>query len=374
MPQINYVTAMNKALPFVLFVVVAGIIAYALMTGGGSKGGVPLSSTPIAQSSAAAVSSGSSSVSSLSSSAASGPALNPLTQISPHSDQLSGDQEGFDDRTATEIYKNADDALAAVKKGAVSYDDLIIEQFTEPGEDCSWCNEFYKQVKDLLAQDSTPQDQKSYYAELLAISGRTANIEALVEAIKSAKTPESADLYAEALELSQGKEAVVNYLGTQLDTTNETLKDSLVAALTNQSSRSAAEMLYKQTVKANDPDGYYSKGIGLGEFIPDPDSFPYLQDLVTKRDQYSHLAVKSLLNSGAGGLRVVLDVLSNAKDPNSDRALLKDATDHVIFDEETEPLLKKTLETSKNPVVIEFVKQILDEHKAEESAADSVEE
>ena len=367
---------MNKALPFVLFVLVAGIIAYALMTGGGSKSSGPL---PTSQSSSSVTSvgvssAGSNSVSSLPSSASSGPALNPLTQISPLTMQSGGDQEGFDDRTATEIYKNADDALAAVKKGAVSYDDLIIEQFTEPGEDCSWCNEFYKQVKDLLAQESTPQDQKSYYAELLAISGRTANIEALVEAIKSAKNPESADLFAEALELSQGKEAVVNYLGSQLDTSNDTLKDSLVAALTNQSSRSAAEMLYKQTVKANDPDGYYSKGIGLGEFIPDPDSFPYLQDIATKRDQYSHLAVKSLLNSGAGGLRVVLDVLSNSKDANSDRALLKDATDHVIFDEETEPLLKKTLETSKNPVVIEFVKQILDEHKAEESAAESAEE
>lgn len=367
---------MNKALPFVLFVVVAGIIAYALMTGGGSKSVVPGTSGPTGSASplSATAASNPNSASAASNIGPSGPALNPLTQISPIGTPSSIDQEGFDDRTATEIYKSADEALAAVKKGAVSYDDLIIEQFTEPGDDCSWCNDFYKQVKDLLAQDSTPQDQKSYYAELLAISGRPANIETLVEAIKSAKTPESADLFAEALELSQGKEAVVNYLGSQLDTANETLKDSLVAALTNQSSRTAAEMLYKQTVKANDPDGYYSKGIGLGEFIPEPDSFPYLQDLATKRDQYSHLAVKSLLNSGAGGLRVVLDVLSNSKDAQSDRALLKDASDHVIFDEETEPLLKKTLETSKNPVVIEFAKQILDEHKAEESAADSAEE
>lgn len=362
---------MNKALPFILFVIVAGIIAYALMTGG-SKTNLPLNVAANSQTPAAAtVASGATAAGSSSSGTSGSPSLNPLTQISPVAMSSENDQEGFDDRTATEIYKSADEAIAAVKKGAVSYDDLIIEQFTEPGEDCSWCGEFYKQVKDLLIQDSTPQDQKSYYAELLAISGRTANIETLVDAIKNAKTPESADLYAEALELSQGKEAVVNYLGSQLDTPNETLKDSLVAALTNQSSRNAAELLYKQTTKAGDPDGYYSKGIGLGEFIPDPDSFPYLQDLVTKRDQYSHLAVKSLLNSGAGGLRVVLDVLNNSKDAQSDRGLLKDASDHVIFDEETEPLLKKTLETSKNPVVTEFVKQILDEHKAEEAAADA---
>ena len=89
---------------------------------------------------------------------------------------------------------------------------------------------------------------------------------------------------------------VVTELSGYVNSNNELLQESAVAAITNQGSKLAAETLYKHTVEKGDADGYYSLGIGLGELIPDDETLPYLNELVSKRDKYSHLAVKALLN------------------------------------------------------------------------------
>lgn len=277
------------------------------------------------------------------------------------------DLKNEDDRTATELYKTSEEALAAIKKGSADYDDLILEQFTELGENCTWCDSLYKSVKDLLNAPETTSDQKSYYAELLAVSGRVDNVQSLVDAVKGAKNQEEADLFAEALELTVGKDEVVKFLGSQLDTPNETLKEALVGAITNQGSLLAANLLYKNTVEKGDPDGYYSLGIGLGEFIPDEDALPFLQELVLKRDAYSHLAVKSLLNSGVSGVRLVFDALTNSKDPVFDKQMLKDAVDHVNYEDDIEQYLKKVVETSKQPLAVDFAKDILNDFNLQES-------
>ncbi len=273
------------------------------------------------------------------------------------------DTEGMaeeDDRPAAEVYKSADEALQAVKKGAVDYDDLILEQFTKPGENCSWCGEFYKSLRDMVVSPNSSEDEKSYYSELLAISGKVENVSSLVDAIKSAGDNEKGDIYAEALELSLGGDDVVKYLGEQLDTDNNLLKESSVAALTNQGGQSAAEILYKQTVKNGDPDGYYHLGIGLGEYVPDEATLPYVQELAQKRDQYSHLAVKAMLNSGIDGLKAVFDLLGNSTDPENDKTLLKDAVDHVSVDDDSEPFLKEMAQNGKTESVRRFAQEALD--------------
>ncbi len=287
-----------------------------------------------------------------------------------------GDEGEPDMRSAAEIYKNADDAINAVKNGSKDYDDVVLSQFTTPGEDCTWCDTFYKGIKDLINAPDAKPEQKSYYAEILAISGRVENVSTLVDMIKNAKKPEDAQLLAEALELSVGKDDLVTYLGEQLKTKDQTLRESSVAAITNQGSRLAAETLYKFTVENGDPDGMYSQGVGLGELVPSEDSLPYLQELVQKRDQYSHLAVKSLLNSGLPGLRLMMDTLTNSKDPEGDKALLKDAIDHVNYEEDVESYLKKLVETSKQPAVLDFAKNILNDFASQdaENAADALED
>jgi hypothetical protein len=216
-----------------------------------------------------------------------------------------------------------------------------------------------------MTASDTKGEQKSYFAEIMAISGRTENIGFLIDSLKNATTQEQKDIFSEALELTAGNDKVTQYLGDQLGTTagNQQLKESLLAALTNQSTRVAAEIIVKATAEGNDPDGFYSLGIGLGEFVPDDESLPYLQELAQKRDQYSHLAVKALINGGLPGLRRAFDVLTNSKDAAKDQELLKDAADHVTYDEDTEQYLQQVVETSKQPFLVDFAKKVLEDFK-----------
>jgi len=275
-----------------------------------------------------------------------------------------------DDRPASDVYHSAEDALKAVKQGASDYDDVILEQFTQPGENCTWCEQFYKSLREMVIAPETSEDEKSYYAELLAVSGKPENLALLVDTIKKLGDNEKGDLYAEALELAVGGKEAVNYLGEQLATTdNQLLKESIIAAVTNQGTQQAAELLYKQTLQNGDPDGYYSLGIGLGEFVPDESSIPYLQELAQKRDQYSHLAVKALLNGGVDGLKVVFDILASSSNQDSDRQLLKDWTDHLSVDEETENYLKDVAQNSKNDNLKRYAQEALDSVNKDTQAA-----
>ncbi|MCB0353487.1 MAG: hypothetical protein KDD64_08190 [Bdellovibrionales bacterium] len=279
--------------------------------------------------------------------------------------------QGFvdlDERPAAEIYKSAEEALSAVKKGAKDYDDIILEQFVEPGDDCSWCPDFYSSLEEMMASKDATEDEKAYYSEILAISGKVENIKTLVDSIVKAGESEDADIFAESLELTIGGDDVVQYLKEHINSKNELLQESVVAAITNQGSRFAAETLYDHTKEKGDPDGYYSLGIGLAEMIPDDETLPYLQDLMLKRDQYSHLAVKALLNHGIQGLEIVMDGLTDSKDGDFDRAMLVDAIDHVNYEDDIKAYLQKLVAESSQPVVSEFAKEILEDFDIEDDA------
>lgn len=291
-------------------------------------------------------------------------------------DSVEGDQAGTEDgtvpeqpdRPATEIYRNAQDALRAVKEGATHYDDVVLEQFESPPVDCSWCAGFYESIRTLAFSPDTPADQKSYFAEILAISARPENLEVLMDGIDKAPNEESSQMYAEALEMASAtNDDLVKLLGSRLSTPNEILKESLVAAVTNQGTPLAIETLYKFAVDSKDADGFYSKGTGLGEAVPNPEAFPFLKEMAEKRDDYSHLAVKALLNSGSEGVKAVIDVLRTSKEPEADKKLLENAIDHVNFEEETEALLKEEAEKGTNPQSVQFAREILKNFQ-EESA------
>jgi 5'-deoxynucleotidase YfbR-like HD superfamily hydrolase len=91
--------------------------------------------------------------------------------------------------------------------------------------------------------------------------------------------------------------------------------------------------------------------------------------MVQKHDQYSHLAVKALINSGMDGLRAVFDELETSNDPEADRRMLKDALDHVNFEDGLDAYLKQKIEASKQPVVKEFAQKILDEYAGSEEGS-----
>jgi hypothetical protein len=273
-------------------------------------------------------------------------------------------------RPAYEVYKTADEALDALKKGAQDYDDLILEQFTDLGPDCQWCDSFYNSVRGVMSAADTSPEQRSYFAEVLAISGRLENIQSLVDQIKNAKNSDESDVYAEALELTVGKDDVVKYLSTQLETDNQALKDASVAAITNQGSKLAVEALFKHVVERGDPDGYYSQGIGPGEMIPDEEALPALQDYITRRDAYSHLAAKAMLNNGVDGLKRFLDILENSNDANFDQRLVSGLEDHVPYEEAAEAILKDKIANAKNEVTKKFAEKALADFNMEEQGAD----
>ena len=263
------------------------------------------------------------------------------------------------DRPANEIYSSAEEALKAVKDGAAKYDDAILEQFTLMSDDCSWCDSFYSSIKDLISSSSVSNDEKSYYSEILAISGKVDNVKTLINAIEGSPSKDVSEVYTEALEMTVGKDDVVKYLATKLTTPNSDLKESVVAAITNQGSPLAIDTLFKNIRESNNPDGFYSQGTGPGEVIPDEESYPLLKDYVQKRDDYSHLAVKSLLNAGLDGVKIVFETLQDSGDPEKDKTLLKDALDHVNYGEDIEAYLKDKGLQSKNPVLSKFAKDAL---------------
>lgn len=307
-----------------------------------------------------------------SSSAAAAPASGPLAASSTALDATEGTVD-MEVQPASRAFKTAAEALEAVKKGATEYDDTILEQFTMPGEDCTWCPEFYKDLRDMLASKTVPTEQLSYYSELLAISGKSENVAALISGIKNPASEEQAQAFSEALELTIGNDQITIMLAENIGANeDERLRESSVAAITNQGSRLAAEILYKNTVERGDPDGYYSMGTGLGELVPNEETLPYLQELLNKRDTYSHLAAKSLANGGLPGLKMVFDSLSRSNDVEGDRAILKDLINHLNYEEEIENYLKDQAEHATQPALREFAQKSVEAMQA--SAAEDTED
>jgi|694.fasta_scaffold40430_5 hypothetical protein len=273
-------------------------------------------------------------------------------------------------RPAGEAYASAQEALDAVLKGSKDYDDSILEQFTQPGPECSWCPEFYDSVRDKATSSSTPQEQRAYLAEILAISGKIENIQTLTESIKTARSNDEADLYAEALELSLGNDDVVRYLGDQMASPNDTLREASVAALTNQGSLESLEILAKHTRERGDPDGYYSQGIGISESIPRPEALPFVQENIRLRDEYSPGFVRSALNAGMPGIEIVFAELEGSTNPEADRALLKDALEHVSLEDGLREYVDGVIQRNRSPVAVEFATKIKNEFTQQENETD----
>ena len=273
-------------------------------------------------------------------------------------------------RPAGEAYASAQEALDAVLNGSKDYDDSILEQFTLPGPECSWCPEFYDSVRNKATSSSTPQEQRAYLAEILAISGKIENVQTLTESIKTARSNDEADLYAEALELSLGNDEVVRYLGDQMASPNDTLREASVAAITNQGTLESLEILTKHTKERGDPDGYYSQGIGIPEAIPNAEALPFVQENIRVRDEYSPLFVRSALNAGMPGIEIVFGELENSTNPEADRALLKDALEHVSLEDGLREYVDGVIQRNRSPLAVEFANKIKNEFSQQENETD----
>ncbi len=354
---------MQKFIPIAVVVLVSLVLWFSI-TSRGNKGNDQSPSNPAQQTAGTEVANNQ----------ASGEASNAGTQKNQVFDadsdeQIPEDLVEFDDRPAIEKYKTADEALNALKEAAAIYDDLVLDQFTLPAANCSWCDSVYSSVKDLMLSPDVKDDQKAFYAEILAISGRTENLKALVDAAKNAKTPDEANIYSESLELAVGEDNVINFLSDQLSDSNSAIKEASVAALTNQGSRKAVETLYNYSVTQGNSDGFYELGIGVGEMVPDEESWPFLQQKALQKDDYSHLAVKALLNVGLDGIKMVSDMYGNNDNPEFLQKVLEQSKDHVAFDDETIAYLKAESANPKNPVLGEWYTKLLKEYELSEQEA-----
>ena len=261
---------------------------------------------------------------------------------------------------ANRAYQSAAGAMDKILASADDYDDIVLEQFAELPDSCEWCNELYENVKEeMLATED--ENLKSYLAELLAITGKEKNLETIFNAYNESDDDNSRDAYLEALEFTAGDDNLVEFLSTKLATINgdELLRESTIAAISNHGSRNAIEALYQETVKSGDSDGFYALGMGIGEIIPNDDSLPYLVELAEKKDDYSHLAIKALINQGDQGLREAINVIEGSSDSALNQKLLTDALDHVSFDEETENYIKEVQKTTQSPDVKAFADEII---------------
>lgn len=265
---------------------------------------------------------------------------------------------------ANEKYESANAALVALKKGAVDYDDWILQEFVELGN-CAWCDDLYALVKTQIAENKD-YDEVGYFAEVLAISNKLENVQTLVAEIEKATDEDKKDVLAEGLELAIGDDNIVNYLAGYTGHEDELLQEAAIAALSNQGSHLAAKYLYDLAVQNKNPDGFYELGIGLGEMIPDDEAFSFLQEAAMKRDEYSHLAVKALVNSGLPGLAIVVDVMTTSTNPDLEKHMLNDAFDHVAYDEETENYLKKLVGKTKVEHIKVWAEKLLKEFELEE--------
>lgn len=350
---------MKKLLPL-LAIIIAAAGGYLFMSGGlttasntqGTTTGSPASNeTPSASSSATS--------SSNSTASTTGQTTNSSAQ--PSNDQTDdGDEQEEQVRPAAEAYNSAEDALAAVLKGSKDYDDSTLEQFTTPDPNCAWCPEFYTSVRELSTNPNTPQEQRSYLAEILAISGRLENVQMLTESIKNAPSNDVAEVYAEALELSMGKDDVTKFLGEQMAATNDILREASVAAVTNQGTRSAADLLIADLKAKGDVHGYYALGMGLGEFIPDEDAIPAVQEFVRARGPDADQGVKALLNAGMPGVRVVFDELEHSPNPDADMALIKGGLDHINMEDGLVEYANEVINRNQSPAAVKFAREIVE--------------
>lgn len=279
-------------------------------------------------------------------------------QASPDNTDTIDATEGL---SAAQVYQSSSEALEAIKKGALNYDDDILQRFVNL-KNCEWCGDFYTSVRQLLLDNSISLENKGYFAELLAVSGTTENVGFIIDTIKNTQDEQSREIFGEALEFTSGGDDIVPLLSANLRDSNKILQDSVASALTNQGSKSAADALYQWMSEAKNGDDLYQRGIGLGEFVPTSEEvFPFLQEKLLLKDENSHLALKAMLNGGSSGLKKVIESLENSDNNELDKKLLENSIDHIGDDDETRELIKVTAATSKNPALKEFAEAALKE-------------
>ncbi|MCB0319702.1 MAG: hypothetical protein KDD60_02180 [Bdellovibrionales bacterium] len=244
-----------------------------------------------------------------------------------------------------------------------------------------WQNEFLKRASSAMTDLSLSRDLRADAARALAASGTSSSISALIDSAESfndASAGRDATPFNQALKDAQLSDESVSLIGDKLNSSREeqnggepeevlddSLTEAMISALTRDGSLAAAEAIYEHMQNSEHAEDYYQIGIGLASMTPQPDAIPFLQDLMEQKNEFSHLALKSILNSGEAGLDQVFAFLETA-DPRADYELLHNAVDHVKFPpgkswESVQSYLEKKRNSASSPLVAEFAREIIHE-------------
>lgn len=268
---------------------------------------------------------------------------------------------------ATQKYTSATEALEAIRKAAVDYDDVILASFNNL-KNCPWCDEFYLEVEKMAADPSINLDQRAFFAEVMSGSGDVEVMGQLIKLFESTSNLEDKEMFGEAIEMAEGGDDMVQLLSSYLTNPDSTLRESAVSAISNQGSRLAVETLYKDMISGGGVStDYYAMGTGLPETVPDETAIPYLHELLIQRAPKSEHVIKALLNAGMDGVTVVFDALSSENDEAKGKQLLTDATEHIITDDEVVNFLTKASVNQNYPNFLrEFAREALAEAQSED--------
>jgi len=270
--------------------------------------------------------------------------------------------------TQSETSKIAKEAFSLMADAASRNDQKFLNEIPKDDENCPWCDEFYSLTRQELGNSELSSDLRSFFARALAKSGNPQNVNAVAELMQASATQGELGTpvtYGQALEDVELEPEQVDEISAGLNSPNPYLVDMVVSILTKQGTLEAAERLYQHTTEVGDPDGYHRDGNGLGFMHPQPEAIPYLEELVRQRDQFSHLAVKALLNSGPEGIDRVVALLAESSDYQTSRRMLLSASDHIPTDPATLQHMQMLATSAKDRAVKEMARTVLKEHQIE---------
>jgi hypothetical protein len=231
---------------------------------------------------------------------------------------------------AARIYSTAEQALPFVEEFLSTGLTETLAEFTGIQGDCSWCAELFQQLGDMIADTSTPEEERFRAAMLLSGTARVEAAEVLIEKAEQDPTFGVRTVLFESLaRVPPTPEIIALYNQKLQDNDAEKIREALVAALGFGRSLEAAQALYRDITLHNDTDGFARDRIGLAYFNADASALPYIRSLVDKRDEFSALAFRSLLNSGEQGMQIALEILEANPNDSFFAEIVQDAPKYV---------------------------------------------
>ena len=265
-------------------------------------------------------------------------------------------------------FTSGEQALNALRNGAIRGDPLTLQRFANLPRDTPWAEEFYRDVSAQLDDKKADPDDRQYAANVLAISGRAENIQALFDRVANAGSPEDISMLTSALAMANGGDEIVPLAVKELGSGNPNVQFSALTALTNQGSRAAAEALYAHALETGgSPESEKEDGTGLSMMLPDQEAVGFLSDVLRKEDRFSALAIGPLVNGGESGINAVFDVLQSTKNDAFREELLTALSSKLAVDETVLGKLTE-LQNSPDARLREFATEMLQKEEGENSS------